>query len=133
MTMAGPARGSRGCRLAWVRAGVATALASIMVLTACNGDNGNDDQDDATSVRATILEPADSATDVITATEIVFSTENAVEVTVELTELNGASIDGKLREDGSRWLPAGQLAYNTTDVATVTADRGELGLHAVLQ
>lgn len=118
MTMAGPAR---GCRLAWVRAGVAAALASIMVLTACNGDNGNDDQDDATSVRATILEPADSATDVITATEIVFSTENAVEVTVELTELNGASIDGKLREDGSRWLPAGQLAYNTTYVATVTA------------
>src|SRR5690606_15638107 len=100
MTMTGPARGRRP---AWLRAGMAVAVASIMVLAACNGDGGDGDQDDATSVGATILEPADSATDVITATEIVFATENAVEVTVELTELDGASIDGELSEDGGRW------------------------------
>jgi len=104
-----------------MRAGLATALTCLMVLAACNGGGGDGEGDDTPSVTATILEPADSSTDVITATEIVFSTENAVEVRVELTELDGASIDGELSEDGSRWAPAGQLAYNTTYVATVTA------------
>lgn len=101
---------------------LATAVAAIimLVLAGCGGDGGSDDPDEP-GATAVIHEPADGSTDVISATEIVFSTDNGVEVTVELAELDGTSIDGELSEDGTRWLPASQLEYETTYVATLTA------------
>lgn len=99
----------------------AAALVAALWLAGCSGGNGGDAEPEGPDVGAAILEPADSATDVPTAIEITFSTENAVEATVQLAELDGASIDGELSEDGTRWSPAGQLSYETTYVATLTA------------
>jgi lipoprotein-anchoring transpeptidase ErfK/SrfK len=103
------------------------ALVGVAALAGCRGNgNGGSGGDDETSVTAAILEPVDGATDVATATEIAYSTENAVETTLEV-ELDGASIDGELAEDGTSWLPAEQLEYETTYVATLTAvgDNGD--------
>lgn len=125
MTSMGPDPAARWRRV--TGAVLAAALAGSLVLTGCgNGGNGEPGPD-ASAVGATILEPADTATDVPTAIEIVFSAENAAEATIQLTELDGASIDGVLSEDGTRWLPSAQLAYGTTYVATLTAvgDDGE--------
>lgn len=102
------------------RAGAAL-LTGVLALTGCSSGGGGADPPDESAVRAAILEPADTTTDVITATEIVFSTENAVDATVELVELDGSTVDGELSEDGTRWRPVGQLAYQTTYVATLTA------------
>jgi lipoprotein-anchoring transpeptidase ErfK/SrfK len=97
----------------------AVLLAGVLALTGCGG--GGPEQPDGPGVTAVILEPAEATTDVITATEIVFTTENAVDATVELAELDGSTVEGELSEDRTRWRPAGQLSYLTTYVATLTA------------
>jgi lipoprotein-anchoring transpeptidase ErfK/SrfK len=105
-------------------ASVASALAGValLVLSGCGGGGGGSGGGpDEPDVSAVIHEPADGSTDVITATEVVFSTDNEMEVTVELAELDGSSIDGELSEDATRWQPASQLEYETTYVATLTA------------
>lgn len=100
----------------------ALVLAAALALTGCTGGgNGGSDQPNGPEVTAVILEPADATTDVITATEIAFSTENAADATVELATLDGSTVDGELSTDGTSWLPAGQLEYETTYVATLTA------------
>lgn len=69
---------------------------------------------------ATITGPAADATDVPTATEITFTTKDAVETSVELTDASGKPVEGALSEDGTSWRPAKQLEWNTTYTATVT-------------
>jgi lipoprotein-anchoring transpeptidase ErfK/SrfK len=105
------------------RTGPATAalLAGVLALAGCAGGGGGPDQPDGADVAAVILEPANATTDVITAAEIVFTTENAVDTTLGLAELDGTTVDGELSEDRTRWRPASQLAYQTTYVATLTA------------
>jgi lipoprotein-anchoring transpeptidase ErfK/SrfK len=103
------------------RAAAAAALAGVLALAGCTGGDGGSDDPSGPEVTAVILEPADATTDVITATEISFSTENAAEATVELAELDGSPVDGQLSEDETRWRPATQLEYETTYVATLTA------------
>lgn len=102
-----------------------TAVAAALGLAGCGdgkGGNGGDGEGPTgASVTAAITEPADSSTDVPTSTEIVFSTEHAAETTVELADLDGNSVDGEMDEHGTSWLPVGQLEYQTTYVATVTA------------
>jgi lipoprotein-anchoring transpeptidase ErfK/SrfK len=103
------------------RIAAAVAGVAMLVLTGCGNGGGGSDDPDEPDVSAAILEPVDASTEVATSTEIVLSKENAVEITVELAELDGSTIDGELSEDGTRWLPAGQLEYETTYVATITA------------
>lgn len=113
-----------GVRGTWRRV-VAIALAAALALTACSrgGGAGAEDPTDSADppVTVTITEPSDATTNVATSTEIIFTTERATEVTVELADLDGTSIDGELDEEDSSWLPAVQLGYDTTYVATVTA------------
>jgi lipoprotein-anchoring transpeptidase ErfK/SrfK len=105
-----------------VRVAAAAVGAVMLALAGCSsGGNGGSGDPNNPDVSATILEPADASTEVTTATEIVFAIDNAAETTVELAELDGSSIDGELNEDGTRWLPASQLEYETTYVATLTA------------
>jgi lipoprotein-anchoring transpeptidase ErfK/SrfK len=104
-----------------LRLTIAGLLPAVLVLAACGGGNGTGDDPDEPDISAVILEPADASTGVTTALEISFSTENAVEATVALAELDGSSVEGELSEAGTSWLPAGQLQYETTYVATLTA------------
>lgn len=100
----------------------AAGSAALLALAGCGGGDGGDPGGASGSgVEAVILEPADATTDVITATGISFSTENAADATVELAELDGSTVDGELSEDRTSWSPAGQLEYETTYVATLTA------------
>lgn len=100
---------------------LATILPGLLALAACSGAASNGADDDEPGVGAMILEPADASADVPTAPEISFSAENAVEVGVELADLEGNLVDGELTADGAGWLPASQLEYQTTYVATLTA------------
>lgn len=111
-----PRRAGRG---RWL--GFAALLPVVLAMTACSGGADGDDGDAQPSVTAAILDPADNSTEVATALDIDFSTEGAVEATLELTELDGSPIDGAHAEDGESWRPAAQLEYGTTYVATLTA------------
>lgn len=97
------------------------ALVLALALAGCGGGGGGPEGQSGPEVGAAIVEPADTTTEVPTSTEIVVSTENAVEATVELAKLDGASVDGQLTPSGTTWRPAGQLEYETTYVATLTA------------
>ena len=103
------------------RAVTATVLAGAMILTGCTSGNGGSTGPDGPVVTATILEPADATIDVVTSTPIVFTTENAAEVTIVLADLADNTIEGELSSDSTRWRPASQLAWETTFVATLTA------------
>jgi lipoprotein-anchoring transpeptidase ErfK/SrfK len=70
---------------------------------------------------ATITTPAYNATDVPAATEISFKTTKAKGATVELKDLAGKTVTGKLRDDGSSWIPDQELAYGAKYTAKVTA------------
>ncbi len=98
-----------------------TAIA--LVLAGCGGGGGSGAASNPPepSVSAVILNPADASTDVPTALDIQFTTENAVETLVTLEELDGDLIDGDFVGDGSAWRPIGQLEYGTTYIATLTA------------
>lgn len=101
----------------------AVVVSATLLLAGCGGGGGGGPE--GPQVTATILEPADQAIDVPTSTPIVFATENAVEATVTLEDLAGNQVDGELSPDGTRWLPAAQLEWGTTYVATLTAVSSE--------
>ncbi|NLU80116.1 L,D-transpeptidase [Micromonospora sp. HNM0581] len=105
-------------------------LAVTLALTsACTGGGDGDEgpgwQDgvDQPAAKATvsISEPAADANDVPASTEITFATEQAEDVTVELTDADGATVEGSLDAAGTSWLPAKALTYGAAYTATVTA------------
>ncbi|SCL45977.1 Lipoprotein-anchoring transpeptidase ErfK/SrfK [Micromonospora eburnea] len=108
---------------------VAAVLAAAVALTsACtSGSKGGDKPsswqsgESAPKASATIAEPKADAKDVPAATAISFTTEQAEQTTVELTDAAGKSVPGQLAADGKSWLPAGALEYGQTYTATVTA------------
>ncbi|MBQ1027963.1 Ig-like domain-containing protein [Micromonospora sp. C95] len=113
-------------------------LAVTLALTsACTGGKGGDkgpgwqDGADQPAAKASvsISEPAADATEVPASTAIAFAAEQAEDVTVELTDAEGESVEGDLAADGRSWLPAAALTYGATYTATVTAT-GDDGLPA---
>src|SRR5262245_54399211 len=76
----------------------------------------------AAATPVSISAPADGATNVSTASEVVFSVADGTPAEVTLTDAAGAAIPGAMRPDGSAWVPATQLKYATMYTATVTAN-----------
>jgi lipoprotein-anchoring transpeptidase ErfK/SrfK len=68
-----------------------------------------------------LTSPVDGATGVPTSAEIVFTAVGTREVEVRLADAAGGNVDGVMRADGSSWLAAVQLKYETTYTATVIA------------
>ncbi|MFV2022060.1 Ig-like domain-containing protein [Micromonospora sp. LOL_023] len=109
------------------RALVAIALTATLVLTgACTG-GGNApswrdgaDPEPSQKAQATITAPAADATDVPASTGVTFTTAEAVETTVELTDAAGNPVEGEVNADGTEFLPTGQLEYAAAYTATVT-------------
>ncbi len=108
----------------------AVVLAAAMALTsACTsgGDNGGKPSswqgggESKPKASATITEPKADAADVPASTGITFTTKDAQETTVELTNAAGKKVDGELAVDGKSWLPDGALEYGQKYTATVTA------------
>ena len=77
--------------------------------------------DSSSRTSATITAPADGSDNVSTASELALAVTNADSASVTLTDPTGAAVEGRLRPDGSTWVPAEQLKYATTYTATVTA------------
>ncbi|SCF40634.1 Lipoprotein-anchoring transpeptidase ErfK/SrfK [Micromonospora purpureochromogenes] len=110
------------------RALAAGLLAATLALTsACTG-SGDDKPsswqgggESAPKAAATITEPRADATDVPASTGITFTTKDAKETSVELTDASGKAVEGELAADGKSWLPAGALEYGEKYTATVTA------------
>jgi lipoprotein-anchoring transpeptidase ErfK/SrfK len=117
----------------------AVAVGGVLLTGACTSDkspswqggvgaSGSPTPDGPQTVVA-ITAPASESKDVIAATDIVFTTENAKDATVEVKDDKGAVVEGTVLEDGKTWRPAKSLAYGTTYTATVTAtgDEGRTG------
>ncbi|MER6592781.1 Ig-like domain-containing protein [Micromonospora purpureochromogenes] len=110
------------------RALAAGLLAATLALTsACTG-SGDDKPsswqgsgESAPKAAAAITEPKADATDVPASTGIIFTTKDAKETSVELTDAGGKAVEGELAADGRSWLPAGALEYGEKYTATVTA------------
>jgi lipoprotein-anchoring transpeptidase ErfK/SrfK len=111
---------------------VAALGSTLLVLAGCQpGTRWNDPgesggPDDAPSV--TLSGPKDGATDVPAAAEVVFAVNGTRDVEVTLVDASGQPVVGSLRDDlggapGSSWVPASQLNYGTTYIATVTATK----------
>ena len=116
-------------RRRWRLFGLAAALAVAMTSAGCGG-SGNEwktpggSESGATQApvaSATITAPTDGASNVSTAAEIAYTTEQATNTTIELTDAAGAAIEGAPRTDGSSWVPSKQLKYGTQYTAKVTA------------
>ena len=69
------------------------------------------------------LTPADRATGVPVSAEIGLGDEGVTLTGVTLTDAAGAVVEGGLRADGSTWVPADPLSYDTT--YTVNAAAGD--------
>ncbi|MFV2084367.1 Ig-like domain-containing protein [Micromonospora sp. LOL_021] len=112
----------------------AVALAAALALTgACTraGDaptwQGGTEAEPSPQAQATITEPAADATDVPASTAITFTTTDAAQTKVELTDADGNPVPGEVDADGTVFLPNGQLEYDAayTATVTVTGDDGE--------
>lgn len=112
---------------------LALALVAPLALTACGGD----DDEKATFVPAAAtptanaasaepltvaVAPKSGAKDRPVSTEITAKVEGGGALSdVVLKAKGGGQVKGALRDDGSAWVPAKPLAYDTTYTATVTA------------
>ncbi|MER7169133.1 Ig-like domain-containing protein [Micromonospora sp. NPDC000207] len=115
------------------RVSATAVLAAVLAFTvACTSGGGgvttNDDApglpggvEDPPRASAVITAPVADAKDVPASTAITFTTDQATETTVELTDAAGEAVEGKLDEEGTTWLPTGALEYGETYTATVTA------------
>ncbi|MFI5839395.1 Ig-like domain-containing protein [Catenuloplanes sp. NPDC051500] len=101
---------------------LALVPALALGLAACGDDeNGAPEAGASTPAAAPLaVTPADKQAAVPVSAEIG-ADEKLTQVT--LTDAQGAAVEGELREDGSSWVPADPLSYDTT--YTVNATAGE--------
>ncbi|MCC3762084.1 Ig-like domain-containing protein [Glycomyces sp. TRM65418] len=117
------------------RRGALTAggLAAMSLAAACSKESGTIDGsgDDAASSEAPQsaaqiqITPADGAADATAATEIAWTVEAGEFKEFKLTDAAGTAVEGAMHPDGTTWVPASPLEWETTYTATVTADDAE--------
>ncbi len=102
------------------------AGATVAGLSACSKKanpsfNEGEKKEPDPKAKASVTTPADGATDVIAAAEIVYTSTDATKTTLELTDAEGKPVTGKMHPDGKGWMPDKMLAYGATYTATVSA------------
>ncbi len=104
------------------------SLAGLMAVAACGSSgvakwnrNGTPAAGDASAVTAKITLPADGANDVPAGMEIAYSTANATDTTVAVTDASGQAVTGGPGYDQDTWVPDHVLDYGTRYTAKITA------------
>jgi len=103
-------------------------LALLVGLSGCTGTGGTPpgpsgspaDPDAAITVS---LSPADRSTDVPVSTEISVAEGLVTLKAVAMVDRAGAEVSGRLREDGTSWVPTAPLSYATGYTARVTVEK----------
>ena len=109
------------------RRGVAiVTLVAALGMTACTTGGGRFVRPPGSSPQTGAgaplnVAPAGNATDVPVSVEVELSEKGATLISVKLTDADGRSVTGKLREDASSWVPDEPLDYTTSYTAAVTA------------
>jgi lipoprotein-anchoring transpeptidase ErfK/SrfK len=129
-------RGTRGL----VKAAVLALLAPL-ALAACGGDGDTPRFVDGTTAGpsasggaspsaaappaafAFSITPAADAKNLPVSSEIGVKLDGAEVTSVTLAEAGGAKVSGKMRDDGSAWVPGSPLKYGKTYTATVAATK----------
>jgi hypothetical protein len=75
--------------------------------------------------KVNIESPADGSADVPTSAELVFKLEGTQTAEVTMTAADGAAVGGAMRDDGSSWVPAEQLAWSSQYTATIKATKSD--------
>jgi lipoprotein-anchoring transpeptidase ErfK/SrfK len=98
------------------------ALVAVLGLAGCSGGGGrfvSPGGSASSSGESLGVTPADKAADVPVSAEVGLGQKGKV-TAVELTDAASKQVPGKLREDGSSWVPDEPLDYTTTYHAKVT-------------
>ncbi|GAA0796995.1 hypothetical protein Sya03_51520 [Spirilliplanes yamanashiensis] len=117
-------------------ASAAALTAAVLATGACTGGGSpawNDGkggasapaEDKGPQVTAAITSPASESADVPAVPTIEFTTSNADDAEIAVTDADGTAVEGTTAEDGKSWVPAKQLAWGGTYTATVTATGAE--------
>ncbi|HEX2144668.1 MAG TPA: Ig-like domain-containing protein [Glycomyces sp.] len=107
----------------------AGSAAVVGLAAACTKESGTISEgggesaaDEPQSVAKVQLTPADGATDATAATEIAWTVEAGEFKEFKLTDASGTAVEGAMHPDGTTWVPANPLEWETAYTATVTAD-----------
>lgn len=118
------------------RRGALTAggLAVVGLAAACTKESGTvgEGEGDSTSsapppqsAAQVQITPADGAADATAAAEISWTVEGGEFKEFTLTDAAGTAVEGAMHPDGTTWVPASPLEWETAYTATVTADDAE--------
>ena len=102
------------------------AVLTLLAPTACTGESRwQPPGETADPPKVELTAPANGATDVAAAAELVFTVTGTKDVTVALTDAAGTAVAGAMRPDGSSWVPEAPLQYGTAYTAKVTATKSD--------
>ncbi|WP_415645269.1 Ig-like domain-containing protein [Stackebrandtia soli] len=109
---------------------VSTGTAVLFVGTACGNSAtfvGAPDLEELDSAAQITLTPENETEDAPVTTELEVSVEDGELTTLTLTSADGETVEGDWRADGSTWVPAEPLSYETTYTARAVAlDKHEI-------
>ncbi|MFG3340078.1 Ig-like domain-containing protein [Glycomyces sp. NPDC048151] len=103
--------------------GIAAAACTKESGTIGEDGGGDDATSEAPQSAAKVqITPADGDTAATAATEISWTVESGEFKEFKLTDAAGAEVEGAMHPDGTTWVPASPLSWETAYTATVTAD-----------
>ncbi|MCD0444522.1 Ig-like domain-containing protein [Glycomyces sp. A-F 0318] len=117
------ARSSLTRRGAFAAAGSAAVVGLAAACTKDSGtisEGGGESEAPQSAAKVTIT-PADGAADATAAAEIAWTVEGGEFTEFALTDAAGAAVEGAMHPDGTTWVPAAPLEWETAYTATVTA------------
>lgn len=109
------------------RRGALTAGVAAVGLAACSDEtgvigSGEAEEEAPVSAAQVTLTPDDGATDATAATEFAWTVEDGDFTEFTLTDAAGNAVEGQMHPDGTTWVPAAPLAWETTYTAAVSAE-----------
>jgi lipoprotein-anchoring transpeptidase ErfK/SrfK len=95
----------------------------LLGVAGCTGGNRWSSPGGSAAPAANVtITPADNATDVPVSAEIAAKVDKGKVTAVSLADASGAAVSGKMRTDGSSWVPDQPLRYTTKYTASVTVE-----------